>query len=1051
MKKNFTKWFSFAVLSVLAGLGVAFADEVVADPTAETSVEETLYVKDADGTYYIKEGETAQITVKLNQNGTKVYGLQASINVPEGFEAEVEGVDAQGITTVAKPTAKGVSVAIYSATPIDAKISDIFTLKVTPVDEEAEGDIEFSKFVISKDVEGTPTDYPLYNLGAIKVKAGIAPALNLDFEAGTPVAADVKTAAADADKANKDITDETKKLTSGAQEVKNWVIVANGDNRAAGLFAYASAAVLGGNYKYMDGNNEKEAAAKAPANGFGKIAGYDAQGADTKALGILACWSSSTQYTQTVLLPAGTHALLVPVYNAGGDAAVAKNQIGVIVGETETFAKTTTYKRGEWKLETIEFTLEEESEVTYSLGYTAPNVGSATMPHLFIGEVVELIGNEVGEEYYTYRLNLKKNETDDYLKNLPHPAAAGVLFGYPYDTVENARKAVKDAETFEEIDAILAEVNASQILPYDENTPYVIKHVASGRYMTLVDGAVVLAGNVKDEATSLYFEKTEGGYYVTDKDAKQQSYIGLQSNSTYKMQTEPALKAVITPVFVKMDVNELILALQEKNGQVGTDSNDEGSICYADKNAKDKDAAKAERAQWIIERATPVYTILDEEATLDNWTRAFTGDGINGSFVLNTWSTENDASSVRKPFIESWVKGDSGLKLSPETFTYKELTGLTKGEYTIELTVRAYNETAGSTTPEGVKLTANGKSVEISTGQAFTFNDMAGIWDNYQVVANVGEDGKLNIVLEVYESKLTWLAFKNLKVVMNEPPVLQLVPENLINDPTDELQKEAKAFYDYYTTPETYNDAAAAIANAQKVADFYEEYETTIDALDRAGKKVFNAAEKVETTAEGLKAALGEALLAQEKIADDTDLTPAIKNNGFEKGDLTGWTNSGAINAQAQDNKAFDNVQGNFYAEKWHVNGTVDLNQTIANQPAGTYQIAAYAYASDELADACIYANGVKTPVSTSQIYTVEVRLEEPGDLTFGASWTDNGSGWFCMDEFSLIYLGADVIPTAITKVDKVATQKSGKCLENGSVVIYKNGKKFNVAGQAIK
>ena len=65
------------------------------------------------------------------------------------------------------------------------------------------------------------------------------------------------------------------------------------------------------------------------------------------------------------------------------------------------------------------------------------------------------------------------------------------------------------------------------------------------------------------------------------------------------------------------------------------------------------------------------------------------------------------------------------------------------------------------------------------------------------------------------------------------------------------------------------------------------------------------------------------------KGGTNIDLTSLIVNPGFEQGNADGWNSDGTITVSAQSNKAFDNTQGNIYAEKYHVTGTIDLNQTI--------------------------------------------------------------------------------------------------------------------------
>ena len=152
--------------------------------------------------------------------------------------------------------------------------------------------------------------------------------------------------------------------------------------------------------------------------------------------------------------------------------------------------------------------------------------------------------------------------------------------------------------------------------------------------------------------------------------------------------------------------------------------------------------------------------------------------------------------------------------------------------------------------------------------------------------------------------------------------------------------------------------------------------------------------------------------------ANPVDFSKLIVNNGFETGDLSGWANSGTIDGQTQNNTSFDNKQGTYYAEKWHVNGTVDINQTVANLPAGTYDITAYVYSS--ATDCVLYANDDAVAVTTSGLYTVTVKLEEGADLKFGVSWSDSGDKWTCLDEFKLAYYGTEssLVPSGVDAIE---------------------------------
>lgn len=156
----------------------------------------------------------------------------------------------------------------------------------------------------------------------------------------------------------------------------------------------------------------------------------------------------------------------------------------------------------------------------------------------------------------------------------------------------------------------------------------------------------------------------------------------------------------------------------------------------------------------------------------------------------------------------------------------------------------------------------------------------------------------------------------------------------------------------------------------------------------------------------------------------NVDLTSLITNPGFELGNTNGWTNSGSIGAQAQNNNSFDNKQGSYYAERWHVSGTIDLNQTIAYLPAGVYKVEAYMYS--DVADAKLYANSEEASVSTSQKYHAVVTIADKGSIKIGGACTLTGSTWICMDDFKLTYLASSIAELPYTLASgKMGTDKS--------------------------
>ena len=235
-----------------------------------------------------------------------------------------------------------------------------------------------------------------------------------------------------------------------------------------------------------------------------------------------------------------------------------------------------------------------------------------------------------------------------------------------------------------------------------------------------------------------------------------------------------------------------------------------------------------------------------------------------------------------------------------------------------------------------------------------------------------------------------------------------------------------------------------------------DEMDTELEAdayMELGNEELDELVAKLDALTEKIKEANKEAQIANASDENPADLTMMIVNPGFEENSLNGWTNSGTIEGQAQGNDSFDNKQGSYYAEKWHVTGTVDINQTVANLPAGVYEITAYVYSSAE--DALLYVNNASVAVTTSGLYSVIVKLDEPGDIKFGVSWSDTGDKWTCLDDFKLKCYGTEsekeltpIDQTDITEVDaQPVNVKNGKFFEKGQIVIYKNGLKYSATG----
>ena len=189
---------------------------------------------------------------------------------------------------------------------------------------------------------------------------------NAHFTNGTPLDGGVCTY-------DYDITTHQDKgaLYFGMQPVDSWTASNPNENaRASGVFAVGSPETI-----WVGGPGFAAPAKKANGATEGNIFGF------------VSVWSAASSYTQNVTLPAGTYTITIPTYNGGGTGTIAKNLCGFISADGDEYlAQTTSFPVGEWKEETIRFTLEEETAGVISIGYQAANAGSGSMPHLWIDE-----------------------------------------------------------------------------------------------------------------------------------------------------------------------------------------------------------------------------------------------------------------------------------------------------------------------------------------------------------------------------------------------------------------------------------------------------------------------------------------------------------------------------------------------------------------------------------------------------------------------------------------------------------------------------------------
>ncbi|MBQ9363703.1 MAG: hypothetical protein IJT97_09860 [Bacteroidaceae bacterium] len=467
---------------------------------------------------------------------------------------------------------------------------------------------------------------------------------NADFTIGEPTEVGICTYAKDMAKNGT--------TQFGAQAVEGWTALNQTDNmapeegsdtrgaldqKAGGLFAYGSEAWLGG------------AGFTAPAtNPEGQAEG--------QALGLIAVWGGDNgivQYTQDITLPAGEYMLEVPVYNAGGTTAFTKNLIGV----DETFATATKYPVGQWTIEEVKFTLEEEKTVTLSVGYASAGAGSNAMPHLFIDQVKILTSEEIAAA----ELATAKAMAIAAIQQLP---VGTNVFYYDEYEVEDALSAIEAAEDVDAVKDAVKAVLAAQILP-TEGVEYVIGNVAAGNNLSVVapaegeeTGKVVLA-----EGAKVFFTAVEGGYVLSNA-ATEGEYIFKTTGNNWTLATTTNIEEAYV---LNFNVVEGGYTIQGANGLFGTDNVEEGSAVYADKTA-------AANGVWTIEE----YAFME----FDNITIACDGTleydedddeyylpmTINYDVTLEgTYADPDYAYGLAPYFFVTFIQGEDTLGLVPVT------------------------------------------------------------------------------------------------------------------------------------------------------------------------------------------------------------------------------------------------------------------------------------------------------------------------------------------------------------------------------------------------
>ena len=407
---------------------------------------------------------------------------------------------------------------------------------------------------------------------------------NLDFSESTPVDNHITTYSKDM-------------ATNGTTycnmlPVTGWNFgVANGDAVAAGVFAYGGTPWIAG------------AGFLAPA--------INPEGvAEGNALGALACWGATVQYTQEVTLAPGNYVLTIPVYNSGAGVNVpSKSLIGFIAKDgTEYLAPAKAYTSNTWTSEVITFTLNEITDGILTLGYTSPGGGGGANQHLFFDCVkieavsnVALVKAELASAIASAQATVEaKANVGDGLFMIPTAAldtyAAAVATAQAvYDNAEATADDVTAA--IEALAAATATYVATPATAPAADKTYQIMHEAAGTFLALNGGVKVEA-----EASPLSFVAAgDGKYYIANANGEYAYYSGT-GNNIWSLGVSVDSKEAWTIAAVGNGA----YTIKGKNGHLGTDAATAGSTCFGDKAA----------TNWVITEY--VEPVAEFEVTMVN-------------------------------------------------------------------------------------------------------------------------------------------------------------------------------------------------------------------------------------------------------------------------------------------------------------------------------------------------------------------------------------------------------------------------------------------------
>ena len=428
------------------------------------------------------------------------------------------------------------------------------------------------------------------------------------------------------------------------------------------------------------------------------------------------------------------------------------------------------------------------------------------------------------------------------------------------------------------------------------------------------------------------------------------------------------------------------------------------------------------------------YHMMENRTAWEDWTREFTGYGQNGTFVLNTWSTEaeeGDGTDMTTPFIESWVS--DGYVLS-DARIYQPLV-VAPGLYklTIDARLYGYDPYDEFEAFEGIKMFFGEEELNLqdqgNMRPIFNVNKVLWSKDYFSIVAIVEQPQILDFGFEIENANFSWLSFKNVSVdyygnenveenaiallkssysfdrmteqTTAHPTLIAAYNEaldifeaaktkeeiqnaaNNANNALEQINENIAAFDNLFSKFNEWTESIKAHPNAESnlwtnFVQFMtgqaevEGYPTPVPfAITNGNYALYN--ENIEEYISTVGSLYRKALLSS--ITESTDCTDMLINPSFSTGDFTGWTYR-------------DGKLGNQNVECYEQ--VVDIYQIVEDVPDGIYSISVQAFErpannggfdGSEASKVFLYMNNFKTPVQN--ICKDAMPLEKAEPATF--------------------------------------------------------------------